>query len=622
MIAKIIPIKRIPVSIAHLDYTVPNELISKISIGQLVEIPFRSNMIFGIVKSIETNSLINPTKIKPLSKIIFTNPLISQKLINFFIEISEFYKTPIGFILKTSILPLQKRKLPKIENQITKINENKEIKIEKPVFHTYHSEQELKTCLKKNITDIGQTLILVPTINQIANISNTLEEKEMITINGQLSDKEYFDKWCKIRSSPDIIVIGTRKALFLPWTNLTSINIIDEGNSDYKSWDMSPRIHTRDAAMILSKHTKAKINLISATPSIETYYFTKNKVYKNNGIVKNITEPSPIFINPTIERRGGNFSSISTEIIEHLKNLSGDSYLMLNRFGTANCVICNDCNFIFKCKNCKRPQTYYEKNKLLICHFCKTEQKIPMNCPNCKKSNFQFIGAGIEGIAKQLKEKLKGINKEIIICDKKNPDSLQNLNSSNDKIIIGTKFAWNQINWSKIKLFTLIDPDIAFILSEYRAIEDLWQTIRSAQEKLTKNAYYYIQTNRDDHSVFQGIYNPIDFYEKEIKERRLFNYPPHKFLLKLSLGHSNKITLEENTSKLFNQLSNLTKEMNDVIISGPITPSTQYYKKQFWTIILIKLSYQNYKKTTKNILKIVPTEWKIDPNPENILSCN
>ncbi|MBT6334652.1 MAG: hypothetical protein HOJ29_01525, partial [Candidatus Magasanikbacteria bacterium] len=53
MIAKIIPLKRLPKHIDILDYTIPKTLEGSLKVGQLITIPFRTSNIFGLVLSIE-----------------------------------------------------------------------------------------------------------------------------------------------------------------------------------------------------------------------------------------------------------------------------------------------------------------------------------------------------------------------------------------------------------------------------------------------------------------------------------------------------------------------------------------------------------------------------------------
>jgi len=174
-------------------------------------------------------------------------------------------------------------------------------------------------------------LILVPELTAIKKIVDLLPENilnRVVTITSDLTDKEMFAKWLQVWSGEKDIVVGTRTALFLPWFNLTNIILTDEGNSNYKSWDMAPRFHTRDAALFLSKHHGATLSLLSHTLSVESYYFAKNKVYSavNDLEIKSINKTTQI-VDMKSERRGGNYSLVSIDVLnEFKKTKTGDVY--------------------------------------------------------------------------------------------------------------------------------------------------------------------------------------------------------------------------------------------------------------------------------------------------------
>jgi len=76
VIAKIIPIKRLPRNFSSFDYTVAENIEDSLKVGQLVEIPFRSKNIFGVVFSIEKN---DNEKLKELKTIINETPIFTKK---------------------------------------------------------------------------------------------------------------------------------------------------------------------------------------------------------------------------------------------------------------------------------------------------------------------------------------------------------------------------------------------------------------------------------------------------------------------------------------------------------------------------------------------------------------
>ncbi len=634
MIIQVIPARRMPLSLPFLDYSVPEELESKIKVGQLVKIPFRNQEEFGVILDIKSSEKPN-IKTKPIHEIVFTEPILSKAQLNFLVDISEFYHVSLGFLLKGNLPPLQKTKLKKVSS--SERSPAPAGKPSKPLVFIHKNEEEKKEIILKQITG-GQTLILVPELTAIKKITDLLPENILnrtITITSESSNKELFAKWLQIWSGEKDIVVGTRTALFLPWFNLTNIILTDEGNSNYKSWDMAPRFHTRDAALFLSKHHGAQLSLLAHTLSIESYYFAKNKVYStaDDLQIKSLNKTTEI-IDMKSEWRGGNRSLMSVDVLnEFKKNTTGDVVFFLNRRGTAGYVGCRDCGNVLKCPHCKLSLNYHQDKNILTCHYCqrrsestpygegKFSEPMPVACKNCRGVNVATHGAGTQ-LAEELIKKItaKTNDPRPVIRIDSDENELAKLNNTEDQIIICTQLAWPHLVWNKIKLFVFLDADAPLFIPEYKIIENLWQQIRDVQYKLPATSGFFIQTGYPEHLVFKSLYDPDLFYAEQLAERRALGYPPFKYLLKLLAGNQKSGMIENEATKMQTELSALTKGVSGIKILGPLETSPYYYGGQHWQVILAKIGYENYKQNTKLLLAHVPENWKIDPNPNTLLS--
>lgn len=629
MVIQVIPAKRMPLALPFLDYLVPPEQEEKIKIGQLIKIPFRNKEEFGVILKIKSENSEHKTKLKQIKEVAFLEPILSEQQLNFLQDISEFYHVSLGFLLKTNLLPLQVRKLKKLttNNKINLISS--ESKQQKPQVFIHKNESEEKDFILKKIENkTEQSLILVPEITGIEKIISFLPENlqsKIAFISSELSPKDLFAVWMQIWSGEKNIIVGTRTALFLPWFNLKNIILTDEGNPNYKSWDMAPRFHTRDAALFLSKHHSAQLSLLSHTLSVESYFFAKNKVYTSeNGLQLDTLSKTTEILDTKTERRGGNYSLISLDVLNELKkNKTGDIVFFLNRRGTAGYVGCQDCDNVLKCPNCKLALTYHQYKKNLNCHYCKFSVEMPSVCEKCKSVNISTYGAGTQladELIKKITEKINDPRPVIRIDSDEN--ELNKLKTDNDKIIICTQLAWPYLNWKKIKLFVFLDPDTSLFIPEYKAIENLWQQIRDTQYRLTPETNILIQTKYPEHLVFKTLYDPTEFYSQQLAERRVLGYPPFKFLLRLLVGNQKPTITEKEAQKIQAELTHLTKDISGVKILNPLETSPYYANGQYWYVILAKIGYENYKQTTKLILKNLPENWKVDPNPNSVLYLN
>ncbi len=625
MIIQVIPARRMPLSLPFLDYSVPEEYKSGIKTGQLIKIPFRNKEEFGVVLNIKPQED-KAIKTKPIQEIVFTEPILSKEQLNFLLEISEFYRVSLGFLLKTNLIPLQTRKLKSVSSATRTITPAIN-KPGKPQVYIHKNEEEKKEIVLKILSGQDeQCLILVPELSAVKKITDFLPENilnKSITITSESNDKEMFAKWLQIWSGEKNIIIGTRTALFLPWFNLKNIILTDEANSNYKSWDMAPRFHTRDAALFLSRHHGATLSLLSHTLSVESYYFAKNKVYNtaNDLEIKALNKTTEI-VDMKSERRSGNYSLVSVDVLNELKKTkTGDVVFFLNRRGTAGYVGCQDCDNVLKCPSCKLSLTYHQNTNTLNCHFCKYSEPMPTICKKCQGVNVTTYGSGTqlaEELVKKITEKIND-PRQIIRVDS-DESSLDKLDTKEDKIIIATQLAWPYLKWDKIKLLVFLDADGALFIPEYKIIENLWQQLRDAQYKLSAGAGFFIQTSYPEHLVFKSLYSPNLFYSEQLAERRVLGYPPFKFMLKLMTGNQKAGILEKEAQKTKTDLLNLTKGNSGIKILGPLETSPYYHNGQYWQVILAKISYEHYKQSAKLLLKHVPEDWKVDPNPSSLIS--
>lgn len=613
-----------PLAIPVLDYLCPDDLSRNIFVGSLVSIVLRGKKEFGVVTSLKKSPNVASAKLKPITGLIFPFPLLAPEIINFIGEISDFFHASPGFLYKSALFEMQKSKIVKLTEVIHPLLNNQANKKSqtKPLLKIYNDFEKRNAILKDCLAVSGQRLFLAPNLRSARQIAGLLLEAgaaETKIVAGENSVSEYFDAWTFVRNNPDAIIVGTRKAVFLPWINLTTIIMDNEGSFDYKSWDMAPRYQTRDAVLMLSKHTGARIIYLSMAPSVESWFFAKHGVYEAQGSLAPIKSPSPIFIDSAKEQEFGSNDILAQEVIDEIDRTENNVLIITAKHGTAAGIICHDCGHVFRCEKCRRSFTYYSDSHQISCGYCKISNSLPEKCPNCQNNRFRMLGTGTDGIGRELKKRLTTSKKIVLLNDNKPENRKQNISAQNN-IFIGTSGALQYIFDLNVKTAILADPDTALSLPEYKSAEELWQKIRSVQTNLPTDGSFYIQTRLSDHHVFQGVYNPDIFYAKEISDRKAFDYPPSKFLLRLYYGGSTQEEANHEAERLFKALNALTRGDVDATISSPLPSNPPYYRQCYWRVILVKIGYSAYKKTIKSLLSVVPEAWKVDPNPNNTLS--
>ncbi|MBI4992871.1 MAG: primosomal protein N' [Candidatus Magasanikbacteria bacterium] len=627
MIAKVIPLQRLPKSLSVFDYLVPNALADEIAVGQIVEILFRKAKHLGLVFLLADDNTSKSKKLETVQNILNPVPLLSSQQINFLFELSLWYGVSPSTLIKMALPPLQKNKIKKIIL--------KNIKFDFPLlcggevssrlaiaFSQYHDQSEHRTQLKKHLKN--KTLILVPEINLIDEVKQLLpaERQEKIVVwHSELSEKQQFENWTQIRNQKKSIIIGTRGAVFLPLDGFKSIIIDYEHDENHKHWDQSPRFHTKDVIAKLN----IKTTLLSYSPSAATYYHVHKKNYLGKLKLTPakdacLTGRQAQIVEMRNERLGGNYGALSEAVKQAIADAKQDIFVYVNCLGFATSVGCNDCGYVEECPNCKNALVYHEKTLTLHCHYCRTQKPMILICPRCHSSLTKLYGAGTEFIEKEVR-RIFGADshKEIIRLDSENfpPEE----NTEKFRVIIGTKMALRRIRWDKTDLVVFIDIDRQMNIPEYLAQEEVWHLIQEVFFRKQTGAKLIIQTFQKINLICRSLSEPDRFYRTTLNSRRALGYPPYLYLTRYFYGNINAAAAQKEAQQVTADIrQGLTKSQKKIILLGPIEMHPKFYRGQFWYEIIAKLPPDTWQDDLKYLNQFIPANWKIDPNPISILS--
>ncbi len=501
--------------------------------------------------------------------------------------------------------------------------------------------QLIQEALKKGKTAI----MLVPEISLTPQMVNRFLARFgncISVLHSKLSIGERYDAFRKIKKGESKIIIGARSAIFAPVENLGILIIDEEHDMSYKS-DMTPRYNAKDIARYICKTNNAPLLLGSATPDVNTFYSAsigKTDLLTLSKRANNSDLPNVEIVDLREELAKGNKSMISEKlkrcIEENLKNKK-QTILFLNRRGFSTFVMCRDCGFTAKCKNCNITLTYHKNENKLKCHYCGFEAKNITTCPICNSKNVRYFGAGTQKLEEEVQKMFPGITTlrmDVDTVTKKNSHEqiLEKFKNENVDMLIGTQMVVKGHHFPNVTLVGVIAADSSLNIEDYRAGERTFQILtqvagRAGRENLPGKVV--VQTyNKDNYSIeYAKVQNYNLFYEAEIMMRRSLNYPPFCDIIQFSINAKTEEQAKRVAKKIHSELK---KEFylikNNVLIYEPVPAPISKIKNSYRWRILMKCRFSN------NIIDLINnilsryyklnykgTRLIIDVNPNNMM---
>lgn len=561
----------------------------------------------------------------------------------------EYSKDIIDKLIDNNVISINKVKKYRINNEL--IDNNKKILNEEQslcVKEIYHNIDKYGVYLLQGVTGSGKTevymeliekvvktgkcaIILVPEISLTHQIVSRFYNRfgsDVAIFHSALSDGEKYDEYHKILNGDVHIVVGTRSAVFVPFTNIGLIILDEEQSMNYKQ-DSSPRYHARDIAIYRANHHKCPVLLASATPSLESMARANKGVYKllklNNRIGKSVM-PTVKVIDMQEEYKKRNMiisDYLDNKIIETI-NKKEQVIIMLNRRGFSTLINCKNCGYTFKCPHCEITLTYHKTSNNLRCHYCGYTVMNTKKCPNCGEEALTNLGLGTEKLEEEL---LKRYNVSTIRMDtdttskKGSQDEIiRKIENEEVQIIVGTQMISKGFDFPKVTLAAIINADDSLNIPDFRSGEHTFELItqtigRAGRSGLSSSAV--IQTFNPNNKVIEyaknNDYNSLYNYEMNI--RKILKYPPFFYLTIIKIASK---SYEEASKEITKVKNYLDRSLKNTIILGPTTaPMFKINNIYRFQIILKYKNYNDIKKCLEYLDDIYKSNRQVNIEIDN-----
>ena len=437
-------------------------------IGHVVEVPFSSSSLVGVVIKVSTHSEYEISKLKSVAKVAPLPPIdqAALRLMNFASQyyihglgetiipaIPQMWKKPANWEKLSAGLLVNNNKGPKKkENEKILaegfVSESQLNDVQKTALNRLNDscpQEGFQVALLQGQTGSGKTavflnwlstllkdkksqaLILVPEINLTPQLERRVRayfpEKKMAVLHSGISEKKRGNAWYEAITGEAQIILGTRLAALTPLPNLSAIVVDEEHDPSYKQQD-GIRYSARDLAIWRAHDLKIPIVLSSATPSLETWMAAKVGRYQHLRLdqrAQGAALPKVHLINvrdsqnqlsPGDKAKSANNICLSKPVLGAIqKSLDHkqQSLILINRRGYAPVLTCNACTWLSKCHQCSSYMVMHKAGALggrsaLSCHHCGLVKGIPSHCPDCGNADLKTLGQGTQKLEDAIEE--------------------------------------------------------------------------------------------------------------------------------------------------------------------------------------------------------------------------
>ena len=474
--------------------------------------------------------------------------------------------------------------------------------------------------IEEQLKNEMQVLFLLPEISLTAQMVQRLQKrfgKQVSVFHSKFSIHERVEVWKNIlHTSPKArIVIGTRSAIFLPFSRLGLIVVDEEHEASFKQFDPAPRYQSRDAAIVLAKAYKCKLLLGSATPSIESRFNVSRKKYGHVQLLERHGEAELPLVQ-TIDLKEahkkkemkGLFSKTLFESIEISLSEGKQIILFQNRRGYAPLLECHSCGHIPQCTNCDVSLTYHQYNQQLRCHYCGYHIAKPIQCVVCSGPSLELKGTGTQQIEEQVQQYFPQAKVERMDWDSTRgkwafESIIERFTTGEVKILVGTQMVTKGLDFKNVGLVGVINADPLLFFPDFRAHERAFQLLTQVAGRAGRSnekGKVLIQSFSPAHPVLQQVIqtNYEALYTQQIHERKTFDYPPFFRLIRISL----KARDYQKAQQAAQWLHDVLAQHLTTPILGPVDPMVARVRNQYIKQLLLKYPDNTSRKHVKDVL--------------------
>lgn len=206
---------------------------------------------------------------------------------------------------------------------------------------------------------------------------------------------------------------------------------------------------------------------------------------------------------------------------------------------------------------------------------------------------------------------------------------LQKFSNKEANILLGTQMIAKGLDFENVTLVGVLAADSMLHLPDFRSAEKTFQLITQVSGRAGRHELegkVIVQTYTPDHYSIDlaSMYDYMEFYEKEMRLRRTFKYPPYVYLMLVTISHENMFKVHEVANKIVQMLQPTLQAQS--IILGPTPSPIARIKNKYRFQLMVKYRYEpTLEQEMDHILEQLQDERKqnvqiiVDMNPYQLM---
>ncbi|MEM9622688.1 MAG: primosomal protein N' [Pseudomonadota bacterium] len=385
-----------------------------------------------------------------------------------------------------------------------------------------------------------QVLVLVPEIALTPQTLRRFQRRygQVGMLHSNLTDHERLQTWLKSAAGQMPIIIGTRSAVFTPFSNLGLIIVDEEHDSSYKQQE-GLRYSARDLTAKRAQQLNIPLVLGSATPSLESLYNVDRGRYRKLTLSQRAAGaqmPSYHLIDMRGQQHTDGLSIPLEHVIRRHLEKSGQVLIFLNRRGFAPALLCAACGWQAQCSDCDARLTLHRHPTQLMCHHCGLRFPVPDVCESCGQHSLMPVGMGTQRTEAGLQRLFADvpvyrIDRDSARSNRQLEERFARINTGAPAIMVGTQMLAKGHHFPNVTLVAILNADAGFLSPDFRAPERTAQLIiqvAGRAGRAERPGEVWIQSYQPDNPTLVRLIEDgyPGFAELELAQRVQFGLPP------------------------------------------------------------------------------------------------